>query len=324
MKRIFSFFAFLVALFTSVFSGADSIHFAARDAENIRLNFAAISDLHMKDGWFRSYGLGLGLEDLKNSETKVDALVVSGDLTDHGYEEQYDNLANTFEKYNTVENVILAIGNHDTWVESDLGADSVARFCEANKRISNIDSSTPYYSTLVNGYSFIVIGSEDTLSEKMVISDTQLAWLRAEMDKAAQSDKPIFVVSHNAFNGTHGLPGTWGDDEPKDDDGGIGDQSDAVEAILKAYENVFFINGHIHIGFGDELTEKLYGYKSIESEGSFHSINLPCYMYMNFKGYPSSGTGFQFEVYDTNVIIRGRNYQTGSWCTNYEYNIPLV
>ena len=144
------------------------------------------------------------------------------------------------------------------------------------------------------------------------------------MEKASKDGLPIFVVSHWPVNQSHGLPETWGDDEPEPDDGGFGDQSDAVEAILKKYKNVFLISGHIHNGFANEDQINTYGYVSVESDGSFHSINLPSYMYMTIRGRISNGTGFNFEVYENKVDIRARSYSAGVWYTDYNFSIPLV
>ena len=156
------------------------------------------------------------------------------------------------------------------------------------------------------------------------MSDAQLEWLSAEMEKASEDGLPIFVVSHWPINESHGLPETWGDDEPEIDDGGIGDQSARVEEILKSYENVFMISGHIHSGFAKESQKNVYGYVSVESDGSFHSINLPQYMYMTLRGRIANGTGFNFEVYEDEVIIRGRSYSAGVWYSDYNRTIELV
>ena len=60
-----------------------------------------------------------------------------------------------------------------------------------------------------------------------------MEWLAVEMEKASKDNLPIFVISHWPINQTHGLPETWGDEDMEPDDGGIGDQSAAVEEILK-------------------------------------------------------------------------------------------
>lgn len=288
-----------------------------------KLNFATISDIHMTDEVLRSLMLEIGLYDMENSDYPLDALVATGDLTDHGYEEEWAMLAETFAKRNPAKNIILAQGNHDTWTEDDGYGLAKDLFIKYNKEITGREIENEYYTTKINGYTFIVLGSEDDRTS-MLMSDAQLAWLEAEMEKASKDGLPIFVVCHWPLNQSHGLPETWGDDEPEPDDGGIGDQSAQVEATLKKYDNVFMLSGHIHNGFVNERQAETYGYMSVESDGSFHSINLSPYMYMTIRGRVANGTGFNFEVYEDRVEIRARSYSAGVWYTYYCETIPLV
>lgn len=288
-----------------------------------RLNMAVISDIHMKDESYRALTLEFGLDDMQNSVYPIDALIAAGDLTDHGEEKQWKMLADTFAKYSPAKNILLAQGNHDTWTEDDRYALAKDYFIAYSEKISGRKIEHEYYSCKVNGYTFIVLASEADRTS-MFMSDEQLLWLEAEMEKASKDGLPIFVVSHWPLNQSHGLPETWGDDEPEPDDGGIGDQSAQVEAILKKYENVFMINGHIHSGFSNEDQEEINGYISVESDGSFHSINLPSFMYMTLRGRISNGTGYMIEVYDDRVEIRPRSFTAGVWYTDYNVSIPLV
>ena len=167
------------------------------------------------------------------------------------------------------------------------------------------------------------MSSEDDGTDAYV-SDEQIAWLDVTMAEAAKDGLPIFVVFHQPINESHGLPVTWGDDEPEPMDGGIGEQSEKVEAVLQKYENVIYISGHLHLGMGDEYTSKIWDYKSVETHGNITSVNLPCYMYFNPMGQIVSGTGFVFEVYDDYILIRGRSYSSNVWYTAYEYTINLT
>lgn len=291
--------------------------------EDCRLYFASISDIHMTEETARRDMLRFGLEDFQDSTYPLDAVVFAGDLTDHGEEAEWEMLKSAFDGYTPAENIILAQGNHDTWTEDDKYDLARTLFIKYNKEIAGREIANEYYSTKINGYTFIVMASE-TDRVAAYISDAQLQWLSSEMEKASQDGLPIFVISHWPINESHGLPETWGDEEPEIDDGGFGDQSAQVEEILKAYDNVFLVSGHIHSGFNSEGYEDTYGYVSVESDGSFHSVNLPSYMYMTIRGRIANGTGFNFEVYDDEVIIRARSYSAGVWYTDYNWNIPLV
>lgn len=326
-----SFFKKLVALFMSALSlmfapvfgdfAGDNV---PKDVYNVRLSFTAISDTHVSDKKIENYRLGTGLDDMANAGYPLDAIVISGDITDHGEREQWETVSGIFAEHNRAKNVILAEGNHDTWTPGDDPTLSASLFREYNEKIAGRTIDNVYYSTKINGYNFVVLGSEGD-SVDAYISDEQLQWLSETMSTAAEDGLPIFVVCHQPLNGWHGLPKTWSLEKEVDPmEGGIGEQSDAVKAILTSYDNVFFINGHIHDGLGDKVTSTLYDYKSVESEGSFHSINVPCYSFANMRGQIATGLGFQFEVYDDSVVIRGRSFSSGVWYTCYEYSFDLV
>ena len=82
-------------------------NFAAKneplDPDNCRLNFAAIADVHMKDEFIRQFMVELGLKGMQDSDSRLDALVVSGDLTDHGEADEWAALAESFSKYDPAD-----------------------------------------------------------------------------------------------------------------------------------------------------------------------------------------------------------------------------
>lgn len=295
-----------------------------KEAEPL-LTFAAISDVHLTVDQARADMLALGLADMEGASHRLNALLFCGDNTDHGYRDQYNMLAQTMAKYDPADEIILAEGNHDTWTADDYDP-ARALFIEYSKRISGRDLTEAYFTTEINGYKFIVMASEYDHTDAY-FSDTQLAWLDAELAAAAVDGKPTFVVSHWPLNGTHGLTKVWTLEDTDPGTGGIGDQSDAVEAILKKYDNVFFITGHLHNGFSTETTKKLdpiYKYTSIESDGSFHSVNLPSYMYPATRGSNFNAQGYVFEVYADKVIVRARNFAAGTWLPTHTETFALV
>ena len=304
------------------FAGEDN--FKVKNADEVKLNIAAVSDIHMTNEFARVQVLKCGLWDMDRAHDELDALILAGDLTDHGQVEEYENLAKAFEPYNPAGEIIMAVGNHDTWTdEDDRYEPAKENFIKYSEVITGRALTQCYFTTEINGYTFIVMASEGT-STDADISDEQLAWLRAEMDKAAEKDLPIFVISHWPLAETHGLPETWGDDEPELLDGSFGDQNYEVEAILKDYDNVFMISGHVHNGFVNEAQANVYGYASVESDGSFHSINLPSFMYMGIRGRVMNGCGYTLEVYEDEVLIRARSFTSGIWYTDYDVTIPLA
>lgn len=319
---VLTFFNLFTFPFFGFYAGEDN--YQVKDAEEIQLNFAVISDIHMTDEFARRQVLKCGLWDMANAYDELDALILAGDLTDNGRVEQYENLKEAFAPYSPAKEIVMAVGNHDTWTDDDDAYEPAKEnFIKYSKEITGRELSECYFTTEINGYTFIVMASEDTHTSAY-ISDTQLQWLREEMDKASEKDLPIFVVSHWPVAESHGLPETWGDDEPELLDGSFGDQNYEVEAILKDYENVFFITGHLHNGFANDSQTGVYGYASVESEGSFHSINLPSFMYMGIRGRVMNGCGYSIEVYEEEVLVRARSFTSGIWYTDYDVTIPIV
>ncbi len=326
----------VISLLTSVACFLTSFIFGNFNAgyeplnDGCNLNFAVISDVHMSDDTARRDILKLGLYDMDSAEEKLDALLISGDMTDHGNSDQYDALAEVFSEYQPADNIVLAMGNHDTWNDEiddeHEFSQSKKLFIEYNKAIADREIENVYYSTVINGYTFIMMSSEASHTDAY-ISPEQLAWLDTELAKASTDNKPVFVVSHWPLAGTHGLPLTWLDNplfedqtELEENDGSFGAQNDEVKAILQKYNNVFFINGHLHNGASKK---SIYGYSSVETVDNITSINLPCYMFSNTKGAPVMGNGFVFEVYDDEVVIRTRNFTGGVWYTWDVYNVTL-
>lgn len=310
----------------------------ARAEENCRLSFAAISDIHLDESFsFISDGmLELGLMDMEKAAERLDAVVFDGDITNHGYFEQWDIFANSVGNHDIADNLLIVTGNHDTWGPNrddfNNPVDGVKpTFCKYNKSIAGRDISEMYYSEIINGYYFIVLGSEEDHT-CAYISDTQLEWFAAEMAKAAETGLPVFVFMHQPVNQTHGLPYNWNlDEEDPFDEGGIGEQSDRVVEILKKYDNVFYISGHIHAGLKNDDSKIGVDYASVEymkndNGNNITLINLPCFANPDvLRGaHLANGCGFVIEAYDDEVLLRARNFGAGTWLTKFDVAVELV
>ena len=325
-RVILSLFMVLTNIFS--FATGNEARRIEHKADGCEMSFAAVSDYHLQDYSLFEWLADCGLLDMSRAKDRLDAVVFNGDNTNLGSDAEYERLAKSIKRYDVADQTILTIGNHDTWCGSWDGPrsseESVGTFCEWNKIISGREIDRPYYSTEINGYPAIVLGSEgnDTCA---YVSDAQLRWFAGEMEKASQSGKPVFVFFHQPINGTHGLPYNWErEDDADPDDGGIGPQSDAVLAVIEEYSNVFYVSGHIHAGFS--VDEKKNGYLSVEKHDGYTLVNLPSYSIGDFfqhGGEWQIGTGYVFEVYENEVLIRARNFITGTWMTKYDQTVPI-
>lgn len=285
------------------------------DSESVQLTFAAWGDSQVSNYLYsREANFTAACEDIKNSSIKLDALVIAGDIAENGLESEYRFVSEKLvDAGDNIGQYIISYGNHDIRMRA---------FCQQSKRIANfhnelcdgkVEKNRLYYTTEVNGYKFVVMNSDRTEFEEGWYSDEQLAWLDSEIASTADSGKPVFVINHQPLKKTHGLPGTWGSPAIFDA-GSIGDQSDEVKAIFEKYDNVIYITGHLHTGFGE------YTY---EDHGSFKSINLPTIACNNDNGCEEDGQGYIFEVYEDRIVARARVFATGTYMPEYDITIDL-
>lgn len=323
IKAIISFFVIIANIFTPI--SGNKLAKIEDFKDGCNASFAVISDTHLKDNFIRQGMLELGLLDMSKAEDRLDAVVFDGDITDHGYIDMWDCFARAVGKYDIADQTVIVEGNHDTWGPDRENLETVRQtFIDYNKKISDRDVSEIYYTAKIGDYPVIVLGSEGD-STDATVSQTQIDWFAAEMEKASKTGLPIFVFFHQPINQTHGLPLTWEmDKEDPPEKGGIGDASDDIFNIIKKYQNVFYISGHLHAGLSTEDDRTVYS--SVEKHDGYTLVNLPCYSYPDVKrgGKIVNGTGYVFEVYDNEVMIRARNFATGRWLSKYDVTIDIT
>lgn len=285
----------------------------ASDPSKVKMVFATIADPQISTYLFSRYEVFQAAAiDLKNADCKFDAIVGIGDIAENGLAEEYRLVYDELKDIDT--RFIMASGNHDIRLRAY--SQSVSRFCSFTNALNGDSDMTKFaYSEYVNGYKFIVMGSDRTEFEEAYISDAQLKWLDEEL--ATEKGKPVFVVLHQPLKLTHGLPSTWGNGTNKTA-GSVGEQSDQIKAILSKHaadSTVVLITGHLHTGFGDYSFEKIDG---------FYSVNAPSLAIDNKDGdVVGAGLAFIGEVYEDEIIFRARNLEKGEWYPEQDIVIPV-
>ena len=270
---------------------------AFKDSGNVRLSFATIADTHLVDNEIAEKNLANTFEDLGNSKEKFDAFLLAGDIAEYGRKKEYNRFFSVTDKQTVVPNVFLTMGNHD--VRFTYGKNQKIIMDKVNEYLEINTNGKSYYSYDINGYTFIVIGTEKRILEKAHITKEQMDFLDKELQRATKDGKPAFVMCHQAFKDTHGLPEVW-------KTGDMGEQSDEVRAVMEKYNNVFFINGHLHGGICDYVEAVL------NEEKGIYSISIPSYRKPNNFGIRDCGTGYYCCVYDDRVEFTARNFINGT------------
>lgn len=303
----------IFALFTALFISLGWLAYPATDSpitftdkENLKLSFVAVSDVHVMDESITEFNFENLFKDVGNSPEKFDALVVAGDLTELGLKGEYDRFFGVLDRQTVFDKVILATGNHDVRYAYKKNKPLIMNKVEEYLDIETNGES--FYKYEINGYKFVVMGSEKQEFERAYISDRQLAFLDSELAASAANDQVTFVICHQPLKETHGLPEVWRT-------GDLGDQSQQVRNILTKYENVVYINGHLHDGMYERSVETL-------SE-NVYSVNLPSFGKSNDFGVKDKGIGYYIEVYENEVSFHGRNFLKGH-DVDFDFDLPLA
>ena len=266
------------------------------DSENIRLSMAIIADTHLPNRESAEKNLANTFTDLANSPEKFDAFLLAGDIADYGTNNEYDRFFRVLDKQNVVKNLFVTMGNHDARLFFKKNTKIVREKTEEYLKKSL--NGKIYYSYDMNGYTLIVLCTEKRILEKAHISAEQIAFLDRELARGTKDGKPVFVMCHQPFAETHGLPEVW-------KTGDMGEQNDEVRAVMEKYKNVFFINGHLHGGIFEKIAETL------NEEKGVYSISIPGYRKLNNFGIQDCGVGYYCEVYDDRVIFKARKFISG-------------
>ncbi len=279
-----------------------------KDAENVNMTAVLWADTHIRPTGISPFNLDCGLEDIENSGIDFDALVIAGDVSELGDDISYDLMWEALDE-SEIENILLATGNHDIRVLYEMRTEQIM---DKTGEYLETEIDKPYYSYDVNGYTFIVMGSDEIQLEKAVISDEQLAFVDSELERATKDGKPAFVVCHQPLDDTHGLPEVW-------ENGGLGEDTQAVKDVLVKYKNVFYLNGHLHDGVYENSLEVL------SEENGVYSVNLPAYGRENDYGeFLQPGLGTYVEVYDNEVVFTARDFRAGKALDGYTKTFDLV
>ncbi len=282
--------------------------FAPNEAGTLRLQLSVISDVHMESFTYNRYRIfAAALRDIARTKTQSNALVLVGDNTMNGQFYEYTMLYGLLSRYNRTNDLLVAMGNHDLNRSTYTTEEAIARHNLFYQSHTGRANGKPYYALELNGYFCIVLGDELPQEDtRATITQAQLDWLAQTMECAGQSGKPIFVFCHQPLN--HTFPWSWG---------GLGEQSEAVRGIINKYKNVFFFSGHLH---NDAVSLRIMrGLEADVGGQDVTYIDLP-----TLTGDPLGGAGYQVEVYDNKVLLRGRLFSAGTWLDAAQFEISLV
>lgn len=278
-----------------------------------KLQIPVFSDVHLyndaTEQRFREV-----LKDYKTLAPNYKAMAIVGDITNYGFEEQYDSFNKILnENINPEAEKIITMGNHEFfegrfWPRPEL-TDEVL----INRFIKKTEMPGLYYDKWVEGYHFITISSEKSpvsdvnIGDYAIISDEQYEWLEKKLDDNADPKKPIFVFLHQPIDDTVYGSEDWG--------GGLRDGR--LTNLLKQYPQVIFFSGHLHYMLSHPRTVYQDGFTMVNTGAVAYSL------YEGGNGPREYMEGLLVNVYDDKVEIKAREFNSDTWVNNYTIKFPF-
>lgn len=285
------------------------------------LSFFLLSDVHISNGISTMTDkLHSALKDITKLDSPVDTIVFGGDVTDIGRETDYKLLRSILNDYK-LPPIYGNMGNHDYY---DIWINSKGDWSTETKPNGKTDAMArerfmkffgykdkPYKDVWMNDVHLIMLSQEAYQEEKPEVgegawySDEQLAWF-TEVMKAHADGKPAFVFIHQP------LP------SPTTDQGGTHQLQRAKEFrdILKPYKNVFVLSGHTHRNFVGE--------NHYNTQNTFHWFNNASVGKTRSSANPNVSQGMYVQVYNNEIVVRGREFSDRTWIDGAIWTVPLA
>ncbi len=325
-----------------------------------RLSMLLLSDIHIGEtGDARAKALEQIFQDVKALGLPLDGIVNAGDFADNATagatDTAYKVLEDLLNQYGlTSLQMVAAFGNHEINYENanENYLVSTARYWENLQRhigenkqfgqgVGVLDEAWYeagkhycYGMTLKGQYHFLVLNTDyltqtgsskniedesgnelDPIRHGVHFDDETFEWIDKMMTQYSADGLPIFVINHFPFIDT--VPLSYFDPVIVKDNS-IGKQDAEIRAALAKYDNVVYFCGHLHSALG------MSGPVQVTSgEDSFTELNLPS-LKSSARGYQNIPANWIMFVYDTEIVLRARDFATGEWLTQYDAVIPLT
>ncbi|WP_217597651.1 metallophosphoesterase [Cohnella sp. GbtcB17] len=278
-----------------------------RNGENPLIAFQVITDTHVTADPDHLYNRNFeqSLRDIADNAPNSVGIMHAGDVTDHGFPAEYEELRRIVGLYqDKLPPIYMATGNHD--VGLGVWASRLGSFLSAT------GMTAAYHDHWIDGYAFLFLGTEQGLELFCDLSETQLQWLDAKLGEAAAAGKPAFVFLHQPLKNT-----TAGSMEAQKWYGVT--QDDELKAILARYPRTFLFTGHGHWemeapcnhAVGDGRTPAMFNAASV------------AYLWTDEDVRKEGSQGYYVEVYADRVLVRGRDFAAGSWVEAAQYEVLL-
>ncbi|WP_342479000.1 metallophosphoesterase [Paenibacillus sp. FSL H7-0350] len=285
------------------------------------LTFQVITDTHVTADPEHEYNQNFrrALEDLALHAQGSSGIMHIGDITDHGFPNEYEEVQRILEQHQTsLPQLRYTLGNHDVGLghwESRLAMYT-----------SRMGMPGPYHDHWIGGYHFIFLGTEEGLPTFCNLSAEQLQWLDRKLGEGAPDkpepdgqiqphpeqvhlpDQPVFLFLHQPLKDT-----VAGSLESQEWYGVTQDQE--LRTILSRHPQTLLFTGHTHWEL--EVSNTMVPGNG-QTATMFNAASV-AYLWTDADEHKSGSQGYYIEVYAGKVLVRGRDFTTGTWIEAAQY-----
>ena len=272
--------------------GGNGTAYEAKNPDALITSFAVVSDIHVETNNPDSYeNLSDVLYGIKAGKD-IDAVVYTGDNVMNGQFLENLFFYSAVKAVNPAENNIVLVGNHDLGNGAGDHVKSRGDFITNNNLYLGNKIDDIYYYRVINGCYMICIATEVGDPSRFEVSDEQYLWLEGVLKEAKEADAPVFVFAHFPIRD-------------------ISQGGAKFAELLKQYNVALYAHGHYH---NDLVSGNFYNW------GGINSVNLP--RATETKDY-EGGDGIVVEVYENEILVRGRDFIKGEWIDGLEYTYSI-
>ncbi|MBO5937450.1 MAG: metallophosphoesterase [Clostridia bacterium] len=282
----------LLMMMSPAFSG-NGVAYEAQNPDELITSFVVVSDIHVETNNPESYeNFSDVLYGIKAGKD-IDAVIYTGDNVMNGQFLENVFFYSAIRSMMPAENNLVVVGNHDLGNGAGDHDKSRNDFIANNNLYFGADLDEPYYYRVINGCYFICISTEVGDPSQFYVSDKQYSWLEGVLKEAKAAGAPTFVFAHFPIRD-------------------ISQGGDKFAALLKDYNVSLYCHGHYH---NDLVAGNFYNW------GGINSINLPR---VTETTHYDAGDGIVVEVYEDEILVRGRDFVKGEWIEELVYTYPIV
>ena len=291
IKEMFATFMILLSMLSPALNNG-GVAFEAENPDKLITSFAVVSDIHIETNNSESYdNLDKVLKGIKAGKN-IDTVVYTGDNVMNGQITENLFFYSAIKAAKPAKNNLVVVGNHDLGNGAGNHDSSARDFIANNSLFIGNKIDKPYYYRVINGCYMICLATEVGDPSRFEVGDEQYAWLEGVLKEAKAAGAPTFVFAHYPIRD-------------------ISKGGAEFAKLLEEYDVALYAHGHYH---NDMVANSFYNW------GGINSVNLP--RVTETTNY-EAGDGIVVEVYEDEIVVKGRDFIKGEWIEGLDYRYAL-